>query len=188
MSRITDFLTSCLEKVICSGPSNRFFSNMRWKFYRNSLRQCSGLFTSFTGLWITNPKNVSIGSGVSLNTHVFVGAGEQGEIEIGNNCLIGPYVVIRAEDHRFDSLEKPIREQGHKSGKIVIEDDCWICAHVTITKDVTIGKGSVIGANSVVTRNIPAYSVAAGNPAKVLRSRLLQISPDPNHSPSPADL
>ena len=85
--------------------------------------------------------------------------------------MIGPYVLIRSTDHRFDDLSKPIICQGHTSGKIIIEDNCWIAGHVTLTKCVTIGSGSIIGANSVVTKDIPPNSIAAGNPAKVIRSR-----------------
>jgi len=85
--------------------------------------------------------------------------------------MIGPYVSIRAADHCFDNLSEPIRCQGHTPGKIVIEDNCWIAGHVTITRNVTIGSGSIVGANSVVTKDIPKNSVAAGNPAKVIRSR-----------------
>ena len=57
-----------------------------------------------------------------------------------------------------------------KAGKpITIEDNCWIASNVTICGGVTIGEGSVIGAGSVVTRSIPKYSLAVGNPCKVIR-------------------
>lgn len=160
------------QHIVCNSPSGKFFSRLRWFFFRNKLGSCLSLFSSATGLVISSPKNVSMGKNVSFNTNVILGAGVSGKIIIGNNCIFGPYVVIRAEDHCFSSLEKPIRDQGHNPGKIIIEDDCWICAHVTITRNVKIGKGSVVGANSVVTKNIPPYSVAAGNPAKVIYSRL----------------
>jgi len=117
------------------------------------------------------PERVYIGKNVSINRFVTIDASDGGEISIGNNCMIGPYVLIRAADHRFDDLSQPIISQGHKPGQIIIEDNCWIAGHVTITRGVTIGSGSIIGANSVVTRNIPPNSVAAGNPAKVIRSR-----------------
>jgi acetyltransferase-like isoleucine patch superfamily enzyme len=71
----------------------------------------------------------------------------------------------------MNDITRPIRLQESIPGKIVIEDDCWIGANVTITRDVTIGRGSVIGANSVVTRDIPEYSVAVGVPARVIRNR-----------------
>jgi acetyltransferase-like isoleucine patch superfamily enzyme len=51
----------------------------------------------------------------------------------------------------------------------VIEDECWIAANTVITAGVTIGKHSVIAAGAVVTKNIPPYSIAVGNPAKVIK-------------------
>ena len=55
---------------------------------------------------------------------------------------------------------------------VKIEDDCWIAANSIILAGVTIGKGSVIAAGSVVTKDVPAYSVVAGVPAKIIKSRL----------------
>lgn len=117
-------------------------------------------------------KNVTVGKNCYFNLGVIIDAGREGKIVIGDNCLFGPYVVVRAADHKFDRMDIPIYKQGHDFGTIVIEDDCWICAHVTITKNVRIGRGSVIGANSVVTHDIPPYSIAVGCPAKVIKSRL----------------
>lgn len=54
---------------------------------------------------------------------------------------------------------------------VVIEDDVWIGLRVTILPGVTIGKGSVIGASAVVTKSVPPYSVVAGNPAKIVKTR-----------------
>lgn len=170
--RIIDSLfLGCLTHIICNAPSSNRFSRLRWKLFRSQLKSCTGYFFSGTGLIIPHPKNVSIGSGASINSHVFIDAGANGEIVIGENTLVGPFTVMRAEDHCYDSPEKLICLQGHKPGRIILEEDCWICAHVIITRDVTVGKGSVIGANSVVTHDIPPFSVAVGVPAKVIKTR-----------------
>lgn len=161
--------------MISHGPSNRFFSNLRFNFYKKKLLPGSGPFTSMTGLYIPFPQNVHIGSSVSINQHVLIDACCGGKIGIGNDCLIGPYVLIQASDHRFDDPAVPIKGQGYTAGEIVIGDDCWIGGHVTITKNVHIGKGSIVGANSVVTRDIPEYTIAAGNPAKVIRNRFTGV-------------
>ena len=124
-----------------------------------------------TGLSIPCPGNVWIGHDVSLNEFVILNACNDGEIRIGDHSLIGPFVLMRAADHVFDDIQTRINLQGHRAGSIVLEEDCWIGGHVTITRNVTIGKGSVIGANSVVTKDIPPYSVAVGNPARVIKSR-----------------
>jgi acetyltransferase-like isoleucine patch superfamily enzyme len=164
------FISECYEHWITHGPSNQLFSKLRWKFYNKRLVQGSGYFTSLTGLWIPYPETVFIGDQVSINRYVIIDSSDAGRINIGNNCLIGPYVLIRSADHKFSNPDASIQCQGHAGGEIMIEDNCWIGGHVTITHSVTIGTGSVIGANSVVTKDIPPHSLAAGNPAKVIRS------------------
>jgi galactoside O-acetyltransferase len=114
---------------------------------------------------------LEIGADVGLNVGVMINADCGGRIVIGDRVLIGPYTVIRAANHRIDDAGAPILEQGHKSGTIVIEDDVWLGAHVTVLPDVRIGRGAVIGAGSVVSRDVPALAIAAGAPAVVLRYR-----------------
>jgi len=115
--------------------------------------------------------SISIGSNVALNFNVMVNADCGGRIIIGNDVMIGPNTVMRASNHKFDKLQEPIIFQGHIPGEIHIEDDVWIGANVSIVPNITIGKSSVIGASSVVCSNIPSFSVAAGNPAKVIKNR-----------------
>lgn len=118
-----------------------------------------------------NNSSLRIGSRVALNNGVTINSDFGGRIEIGNNVIIGPDVIIRAANHNYSDPEKYIRDQGHISGKIIIEDDVWLGARVVVVPDVRIGKGSVVGAGSVVTRDIPSYSVAVGVPAKVIKQR-----------------
>lgn len=115
---------------------------------------------------------IVIGENVSLNYGVSLNANEGGVIEIGNNVMIGPMTLFRAANHRFDAVDVPIKFQGHIPGKITIEDDAWLGAHIMVLPDVTIGKASVVGAGSVVTKDVPPHSVVAGNPAQVIKSRL----------------
>jgi galactoside O-acetyltransferase len=116
--------------------------------------------------------SIEIGNDVAINANVLVDANDSGKIQIGHGCLIGPNVVLRASDHVFARTDTAIRLQGHKAGVIVLEDDVWLAANVVVTRDTRIGRGSVVGAGSVVTRDIPAYSVAAGAPARVIASRI----------------
>jgi len=116
-----------------------------------------------------NRGRVVIGDRVSVNSNVQIGAAEDGEIVIGNDVLIGPNVVIRASDHRYERRSVPINKQGHTGGKIVISDDVWIAANVVITAGVMIGIGAVIAAGAVVVEDIPAFALAGGVPARVLR-------------------
>ena len=114
---------------------------------------------------------IFIGENLSVNRNSTIDASEGGTIKIGKNVLIAQNVVIRSADHRYVSLELPINSQGHKPGKIEIEDDCWIGANVVITSDVKIGKQSIIAAGAVVTKNVEPYSIVGGVPAKLIKVR-----------------
>jgi galactoside O-acetyltransferase len=113
---------------------------------------------------------ITIGDNNSYNSNVFIGA-SGGKIIIGNNVLIGPNCVLRASDHKFDRSEL-IKNQGHISGNIIIEDDVWIGANVVILKNVIVRKGSIVGAGSVLTKSTEEYSINVGVPAKKVSERI----------------
>ena len=108
---------------------------------------------------------VQIGS----NTRVGMSNVIIGPVTIGNNVILAQNIVISALNHNYTNVDIPIYLQGETVAPITIEDDCWIGANVVITAGVTIGKHSVIGGGSVVTKNIPSFSVAVGNPARVIK-------------------
>ena len=93
-------------------------------------------------------------------------------LSIGNDVLMASGVRIVASSHTFDRLDVPIRCQPQSGKGIVIGNDVWIGFNVVILDGVHIGHGAVIGAGAVVTRDIPDYAIAAGVPARVLRSRV----------------
>jgi acetyltransferase-like isoleucine patch superfamily enzyme len=109
------------------------------------------------------------------NTHVQAGCnlkGFQSSLHIGANVQIAPGCGFSPYDHRFEDTSRPIREQGIESrGDIVVEDDVWLGLGVYVMDGVRVGRGAVIGAGSVVTRDVPAYAVAVGAPARVIRLR-----------------
>jgi acetyltransferase-like isoleucine patch superfamily enzyme len=123
------------------------------------------------GVWITMPApaRVRIGGGSFFNLGVMVAALEL--VEIGEHCMFANGCMITDSNHRFDDRERPVPWQGFSSkGPTRVGDNVWCGAHVVITSGVTIGERCVIGANSVVTTDIPPFSVAAGAPARVIRS------------------
>jgi acetyltransferase-like isoleucine patch superfamily enzyme len=123
------------------------------------------------GVWITAPHQarVHIGSGTFLNLGVMVAALHL--VEIGDHCMFANGCFITDADHRFDDPGRPVTWQGFTTrGPTRIGDNVWCGANVVITTGVTIGERSVIGANSVVTADIPPFSVAAGAPARVIRT------------------
>lgn len=100
-----------------------------------------------------------------------------GPVTIGSDVMMGPRCTILTRNHRIDSVDVPMNRQGFADyHPVVIEDDVWIGANVTIMPGVRVGTGSVLAAGSVVVHDVPAYSIVGGVPARVLRSRL----EDPN--------
>jgi acetyltransferase-like isoleucine patch superfamily enzyme len=86
-------------------------------------------------------------------------------------------VVMSGLNHGFDNVHTAFRYQPCTTSEIVIGDACWIGANVVITAGVTVGKYSVIAAGSVVTKDVPEYSIVAGNPAR----RIKQFNHDTQH-------
>jgi acetyltransferase-like isoleucine patch superfamily enzyme len=85
---------------------------------------------------------------------------------------MGQHVGFHPENHEFDRIDIPIREQGTTRQGITIEDDVWVGSNAIFLDGAHVGRGSVIGAGSVVRGNIPPYSIAVGVPARVIRSRM----------------
>lgn len=94
-----------------------------------------------------------------------------GEVHIGPNTIIGPFVLISSTNHRFEDPEVPIRDQGLEPATTTIRGNTWIGAHAVITAGVTIGTGVVVAAGAVVTKDVPDDVVVGGVPARVLRPR-----------------
>lgn len=87
--------------------------------------------------------------------------------------MMAPDVIIIGENHQFSRLDVPMRLQGYQEyPPVYIDDDVWIGARVIILPGITIGKGSILGAGSVVTKDVPPFSIVAGNPARIIRNRL----------------
>jgi acetyltransferase-like isoleucine patch superfamily enzyme len=122
-------------------------------------------------VWLTAPDaaRIHIGAGTFLNQGVMVASLEL--VQIGEHCMFANGCFVTDADHRSDDLEQPITWQGFTTkGPTRVGDNVWCGANVVVTSGVTVGERSVIGANSVVTRDIPPFSIAAGAPARVLRT------------------
>ena len=121
-------------------------------------------------VWLTAqaPGRICIGEGSFLNLGVQVAAAEL--VEIGRHCMFANGCFVTDANHRFDDPELPVPWQGFTSkGPTRVGDNVWCGANVVITSGVTVGERCVIGANSVVTTDLPAFSIAAGAPAAVIR-------------------
>jgi len=143
----------------------------------NSIRSalCRQLFKSVgKDVRVESKAYFGTGVGISLGSYSGLGVNCQlhGEVEIGDHVMMGPDVMIWTRNHCTSRIDIPMCQQGVCSEeKVVIGNDVWIGARVIILPGVTIGSGSIVAAGSVVTKNVPEYSVVAGNPAQLIRER-----------------
>jgi acetyltransferase-like isoleucine patch superfamily enzyme len=115
-----------------------------------------------------NKERIKIGDNVSIGNNSFISANNN--IEIGNNVILSAYVFISDHDHGFRDMKKNLNEQPLTEGSFVrIGDNVFLGVKSSVLKNVTIGERAVIAANAVVTKDVPAYSMAAGNPARIIK-------------------
>lgn len=116
-------------------------------------------------------KGLIVGNNVGMGTHGFFGCA--GGITIGNDTIFGNFVSMHSENHIVTDIEKPIRLQGVTRQGIVIGNNCWIGAKVTILDGVTIGDGCIIAAGSVVIKgHYEKNSIIGGVPARIIKKRI----------------
>jgi acetyltransferase-like isoleucine patch superfamily enzyme len=108
---------------------------------------------------------------VIIGNNTLIGMGNVliGPIKVGNDVIFAQNIVASGLNHEYRDVTQPIHKQDVTTTLITVGDECWIAANVVITAGVTIGKHCVIAAGSVVTKDIPPYTVAAGNPAKPIK-------------------
>jgi acetyltransferase-like isoleucine patch superfamily enzyme len=118
---------------------------------------------------ISHPYNLELGDNIFINIHCMINA--EGNLKIGSDTKIGPYTTIWTSNHDFSDTNRLIREQGNRFAAVEIANDVWIGAQCTILAGVTIGRGAIVGAGAIVTKDVPAYAIVGGNPAKIIKMR-----------------
>lgn len=117
---------------------------------------------------------------VELDSHVYLGSFVHlavPSLKIGKYTMLASYVSIVGGDHSYDKIGQPMifSENGFSNPAlqkpVIIGSDVWIGHGATVMQGVTIGNGAIVAAGSVVTKNIPAYSIVAGVPARVIKQR-----------------
>jgi acetyltransferase-like isoleucine patch superfamily enzyme len=123
-----------------------------------------------TGVLTRLGTGLSIGDNSGIGAFSFVGCG--GGVKIGSNVIMGQYVSFHSENHVIDDITKLIRVQGVTRKGIEVGDDCWVGAKATFLDGSKVGNGCVVAAGCVVRGDFPDFSVIAGVPARVIRSRI----------------
>lgn len=172
-------------------------ARIRYFYWRRRVGSYNGRFHIQDHCNINNPQCLHLSQGVGIGSHTYIGpilsyAGVTytpsihigtgtwigkncsiasiNRIEIGNNVLFAGYVHITDHSHGYENIDQPIAPQKLISkGPVIIEDDCWLGFNCEILSGVHIGKHCIIAARAVVTKNVPPYSIVAGNPAKIIK-------------------
>ena len=135
-----------------------------------SMDKALGLFKNITAY---GAEYIELGANVSFNDYCHLTANKNGNIKIGNDVLIGPYVIMNTGDHLYKDPLTKIRDQGHVYEDITIGSDVWIGARVTILRGSCICDGCVIAADSLINRNTKTEvnGVYAGIQARLISIR-----------------
>lgn len=123
----------------------------------------------YEGVTVWYPYRVSIGDKTTLNEWVYIDG--FGGVTIGHDVRIAHRVTIMSSDHNFESRDRCIREQGLSVSPTRIDDDVWIGAGAIILPGVHLMKGAIVAAGAVVTKDVSAYTIVAGSPARPVRQR-----------------
>ena len=161
-------------------------------FRRNQFKSLGNNVIFERGVLIFHPDNIIIGNNVYIGHNTILKGYYKNEMKIGDdtwigqNCFfhsagglmigksigIGPMVQIITSYHKESPIKNPLINNDFVFKSVVIDDESDIGMGAIILPGITVGKGAIIGAGSVVTKNVPPYTIYAGNPAKLLRKRL----------------
>jgi acetyltransferase-like isoleucine patch superfamily enzyme len=120
---------------------------------------------------LASTNNMSIGKGVSVGPDSRLWASPRARLIIEDDVLVGPNVTIVTSNYGMSEHDRPMRDQQWAESDVCIGRGAWLGANVVVLPGVTIGEGAVIAAGAVVTHDIPAFAIAGGVPAKVLKYR-----------------
>ncbi|HUR11416.1 MAG TPA: DapH/DapD/GlmU-related protein [Flavitalea sp.] len=130
--------------------------------HRNTIIECTGVLSKLG-------EGLAIGNNVGIAQNVFIQV--RGFVQIGSNSMFGPGSSLFSENHCHDLTGIPMIKQPTIRKGVIVEDDVWVGAKAVILDGVTIGKGSIIAAGCVVLHDVPAYSIVAGVPGRIIGCR-----------------
>lgn len=152
----------------------KIFDYYKVKKARESFAKCGQQFHIGRNCIINSASMIEIGDNVSIGPNAVLYSIYK-KIIFGDNVLLGPGVTMVSGDHNIRMVGVPIIDNKVKfpedDADIIIEDDVWIGANVTILKGVVVGRGSVVAAGAVLVKSVPPYSIVGGVPAKMIGIR-----------------
>lgn len=169
---------SIVELMLKCSLLPAYLWDMMWApVWKRAMCHCGrGVYLRPMSSDIKGVRNLSVGDGTSIPKGATLYCTDA-PLTIGRKVIFGPRPTIVTGDHRTNLIGKYIidvtveEKLPENDQPVVIEDDVWCGANVTILKGVTIGRGSIVAAGAVVTQSFPPYSVVGGVPAKLLKMR-----------------
>jgi len=146
---------------------------LRRKFFQRNLKKVGIHFSISMFCDITWPNNVCIGNNSGMSKFGYIDG--SGNVNIGNDVLIGPNVKIISSSHNKYTTKIPTRLQGWSYSRINIKNNVWIGSNAIILMGVTIGNNSIVAAGSVVTKDVPSNTIVGGIPAKIIKKRVDEV-------------
>lgn len=142
---------------------------VRYVLLKSIARSCGDNVSIHPGVYLLCPQRLSVGNNVSIHPMCYLDA--TGGLTIGNDVSIAHGCSLLSTSHRYDALDVPIKDQPYKVDETVIRDNVWLGAKATVVCGMTVESGAIVGANAVVTHPVPANTIAAGAPARAIKTR-----------------
>ena len=155
-------------KVLNILPDRKWNSGIKHFIFKRCVKSCGSESLARKGAIFS--RDLIIGNGSGIGENCVVGA----KTIIGNDVMMAREVLINLDNHHAERTDIPMNRQGIFHNSCIIEDDVWIGARAIILSskgDIVIHKGAIIAAGAVVTKDVPAYAVVAGVPARVIKYR-----------------
>jgi maltose O-acetyltransferase len=140
----------------------------KYKIFREKYEISPSFRFNGPGIHLTGDGKISIGAHSYVGRYSLISSQMDCVVRIGRNCAISHYFMVHTVNRLSNQRFWEDQKFEINKGNVIIGDNCWIGAYVYIKEGITIGDNVVIGAHSVVTKDIPAFTIAAGVPAKVL--------------------
>ena len=167
MRRANLFLFSYLEAALNFFPDLFLGNRLRRYFYLFFFKDVGKGLIVNVGCHFEVPENITIGNNCSFNRGCWISGG--GHLQIGNDVILGPNVIIHTANHNYSDFNVRIRSQGHNFKRVLIKDNVWIGAGAIILPGVTIGPNAIVAAGAVVTKDVLVNSIVGGSPARFIK-------------------
>jgi len=158
-----------ISAIIFALPRHKVFNLIKSNYMRLQGAKVGKSITYYPGIRINPCVKIKLGDHVDLAWGVIITTG--GGVEIGDRTLVGYRTMISSANHIIPAKPEKIFHSGHFPEKVVIGNDVWIGGNCVITAGVKIGEGAVVAAGSVVTKDVEAFTIVGGVPAKFIKAR-----------------